>query len=159
MTDPFSTATGAIGVVSLSLQLLGGCIKGFVLLSTARNLGNDASTIVCMLELQEIQLTEWARRAGLLTGNGVLDRRLNARAVEETLLQLQNLLLDTEQLKKRYGLRLVPQATNDQQMATQLQAASLSESQRVFTSISDETRRQIMTRAKVAQEQNIFKRL
>jgi hypothetical protein len=159
MTDPFSTAAGAVGVVSLSLQLLGGCIKGFVLLSIARNLGNDASTIVCMLELQEIQLTEWARRAGLLTGDGVLDRRLNAHAVEETLLQLQNLLLDTEQLKKRYGLRLVPQATNDQQMATQLQAASLSESQRVFTSISDETRRQIMTRAKVAQEQNIFKRL
>lgn len=74
MTDPFSTAAGAVGVVSLSLQLLGGCIKGFVLLSTAHNLGDDASTIACMLELQEIQLTEWARRAGLLAGDGVLDR-------------------------------------------------------------------------------------
>src|SRR5947209_18314122 len=109
MTDPIGPAAGAVGVASLSLQLLGGCIKGFVLLSTARNLGSDASTIVCMLELQEIQLTEWARRAGLLTGDGVLDRRLNVRAVEETLLHLQNLLLDTEQLKKRYGLKLVPQ--------------------------------------------------
>src|SRR2546430_611862 len=134
MTDPFSTAAGAVSVVSLSLQLLGGCIKGFVLLSTAHNLGNDASTIVCMLELQEIQLTEWARRAGLLTGDGALDRRLNAHAIEETLLRLQNLLLDTEQLKKRYGLRLVPQATNDQQMATRPQVASLSESQRGVTS-------------------------
>lgn len=159
MTDPFSTAAGAVGVVSLSLQLLGGCIKGFVLLSTAHNLGNDASTIACMLELQEIQLTEWARRADLLPGDGVLDRRLNAHAVQETLLQLQNLLLDTEQLKKRYGLKLVPQATNDQRTITQLQAASLSERQKVFTSISDETRRQIMTRAMVLQEQNIFKRL
>ncbi|MCJ1304433.1 hypothetical protein MMC08_007245 [Hypocenomyce scalaris] len=159
MADLFSTAAGAVGVVSLSLQLLGGCIKGFVLLSTAQNLGKDASTIVCMLELQEIQLTEWARRAGLLTDDAVLDRRLNGRAVEETLLHLQKLLLDTEQLKTKYGLWLKPQANNNQQTTTALRAASLSEIQRVFTSISDETRRQIMTRAEGAQEQNIFKQL
>lgn len=84
---------------------------------------------------------------------------LNAHAVQETLLQLQNSLLDTEQLKKRYGLKLVPQATNDQRTITQFQAASLSKRQKVFTSISDETRRQIMTRTMVVQEQNIFKRL
>jgi len=158
MADPFSTAAGVVGVVSLSVQLLGGCIKGFILLSTAHNLGNDVSTIVCLLELQEIQLTEWARRAGLLTGDGVLDRRLNAHAVEQTLLQLQNLLLDTDQLKKRYGLKLVQQAPTDLQTTSQHQL-TLSESQKVFTGISDDTRRQIMTRAKVAQGQNIFKRL
>ena len=89
-----------------------------------------------------------------MTGDGVLDRRLNAHAVEETLLHLQNLLLDTEQLKKRYGLKLV---TSSRPLS--VSQLSLSESQRVFTSISDETRRQIMTRAKVAQEQTIFKRL
>ena len=58
MTDPINPAAGAVGVVSLSLQLPWGCIKGSVLLCTAHNLGSDASTIVCMLELQEIQLTE-----------------------------------------------------------------------------------------------------
>jgi hypothetical protein len=88
MSDPFSVAAGAVGVISLSLQLLGGCIKGFVLLSTAHNLGKDASTIMCMLNLQEIQLTEWAKRAGLLTGDGVLDRRLNPAAVESTLKEI-----------------------------------------------------------------------
>lgn len=106
MTDPLSVAVGAAGLVSLSLQLLGGCIKGFVLLSTARNLGKDSSTIICMLHIQEIHLTEWARRTGLLGGDGVLDRRLNASAVEATLQQLRDLLLDAKMLKRKYGLSL-----------------------------------------------------
>src|SRR4051812_7487092 len=119
MADPFS----AVSVVSLSLQLLGGCIKGFTLLSTAHNMGKDALTIVCMLNIQEIQLTDWARRAGLLTGDGTLDSRLNATAVEETLQHLQDLLLNTEQLKKRYGLTLVSHTAGNQQTTTQVQGA------------------------------------
>lgn len=159
MADPFSVATGAVGVVSVSLQLLAGCIKGFVLLSSAHNVGRDASTIICMLELQEVQLMEWARRAGLLGEDGSLDHRMNARAVEEALLQIQNLLLDTEQLKKRYGLKLVPQSTSDHQPQTENEPPSLQETQRMFTSISDSTRRRVLTRASLAQEKGIFKRL
>ena len=159
MADPFSTAASAVGVVSLSLQLFAGCIKGFVLLSTAQNFEKDASTIFCMLDLQEIQLTEWAQRAGLMVGKGKLDRRLNAQAVEETLLQLQNLLLDTERLKRRYGLKLVLQAADDQQTSTQPRATSPSKRQKVYTSISDEVRTRIMIRAKFTQEQSIFQRL
>ncbi|KAI2465958.1 prion-inhibition and propagation-domain-containing protein [Annulohypoxylon bovei var. microspora] len=159
MADPLSIAASTAGLISLSLQLFGGCIKGFVLLSTAQNLGKHASAIVCILNIQEIQLTDWARRAGLLAGDGALDPRLNSNAVEMILQQLQDLLLDTEKLKKRYGLKLVPYTGGQHQTTAQLHDYSLSEVDRVFTGISDDTRRQILTRAKVAQSQNMFKRL
>ncbi|KAI0895278.1 prion-inhibition and propagation-domain-containing protein [Annulohypoxylon nitens] len=159
MADPLSIAASTAGLVSLSLQLFGGCIKGFVLLSTAQNLGKHASAIECILNIQEIQLTDWARRAGLLTGDGTLDPRLNPNAVEMILQQLQDLLLDTEKLKKRYGLKLVQNEDSIQQTTAQLHNHSLSEVDRVFTGISDDTRRQILARAKVAQSQHIFKRL
>ncbi|KAI1207869.1 prion-inhibition and propagation-domain-containing protein [Annulohypoxylon truncatum] len=159
MADPLSITASTAGLISLSLQLFGGCIKGFVLLSTAQNLGKHASAIVCILNIQEIQLTDWARRAGLLTGDGTLDPRLNSSAVEMILQQLQDLLLDTEKLKKRYGLKLVPRVDDEHQTVAQLHDYSLSEVDRVFTGISDDTRRQILTRAKAAQGQHIFKRL
>ncbi|KAI1459631.1 prion-inhibition and propagation-domain-containing protein [Annulohypoxylon moriforme] len=159
MADPLSIAASAAGLISLSLQLFGGCIKGFVLLSTAQNLGKHASAIVCILNIQEIQLTDWARRAGLLTGDGTLDPRLNSSAVEMILQQLQDLLLDTEKLKKRYGLKLVPHTDAEHQTTAQLHNYSLSEVDRVFTGISDDTRRHILTKAKVAQGQHLFKRL
>ncbi|XDG05093.1 hypothetical protein ABKA04_004708 [Annulohypoxylon sp. FPYF3050] len=160
MADPLSIAASTAGLVSLSLQLFGGCIKGFVLLSTAQNLGKHTSAVECILNIQEIQLTDWARRAGLLTGDGTLDPRLNSNAVEMILQQLQDLLLDTEKLKKRYGLKLVQnEHDSTQQTTAQLHNHSLSEVDRVFTGVSDDTRRQILARAKVAQSQDIFKRL
>lgn len=159
MADPLSIAASTAGLISLSLQLFGGCIKGFILLSTAQNLGKDASAIICILNIQEIQLTDWARRAGLLTGNGILDPRLNAKAVEMTLQQLQDILLDTDKLKKRYGLALIPNTGHQGQISSQVQVASLSNVEQVFTGISDDTRRQVLERAKIAQSQNIFKRL
>ncbi|KAI0886548.1 prion-inhibition and propagation-domain-containing protein [Annulohypoxylon maeteangense] len=159
MADPLSITASTAGLISLSLQLFGGCIKGFVLLSTAQNLGKHASAIECILNIQEIQLTDWARRAGLLTGDGILDPRLNSNAVEMILQRLQDLLLDTEKLKKRYGLKLVPIVDAEHQTTAQLHNYSISEVDRVFTGISDDSRRQILARAKVAQGQHIFKRL
>ena len=158
MSDPFSVAAGAVGVVSLSLQLLGGCIKGFVLLSTAQNLGKDASTIVCMLNLQEIQLIDWAKRAGLLTSDGLLDRRLNAAAIEGTLERIQELLQNTDNLKARYGLSLVQGGANGHR-TTAAQDIDLSQKSKVFTGISLDVRQQILARARIAQGANIAKRL
>ena len=154
MADPFSVAAGAVGVVSLALQLLGGCVKGFVLLSTAQNIGRDAPTICCMVELQEASLINWAQSAGLLTDDGTLDRRLNLHLVEETLLQLRNLLLDTDHLKRKYGLSLVPRPSNAH-LALQQQT----DAKRVSTGVSDETRHQIMQKARISLESNAFKRL
>jgi len=105
--DPISVAGFGIGAASLAFQLFAGCVKGFVFLSTAHNLDKDSSTMLCMLNLQEIQLTEWAKRAGLLQEKGTLDRRLNETIVCSVLKGLQNLLLGTEKLKKRYKVDLV----------------------------------------------------
>ena len=158
MTDPFSLIVGGVGIASLAIQLLGGCIKGFVLLSTAHNLGKDASTIVCMLNLQEIQLTEWARRAGLLTGDGSLDRRLNPAAIEETLRQIQDLLQSTDKLKTRYKLSLVSQKPNGYE-TTATHDPSSPEKVIVFAGISEATRDDILARAGIAQKANFAKRM
>jgi len=159
MADPFSLAAGSAGIASFIVQLLGGCIQGFIFLSTARNLGKDAATIVCMLNLQEIHLTEWARRAGLLSGDGTLDPRLNRQAVEHTLQQLRDLLQGTEKLKERYGLTLITHPRGSQQTSAQLEDAPVSESQQAATLISEETRQAILTRAGITLQQKTLKPL
>ena len=108
--DPVSLAGLGLGAASLAFQLFAGCVKGFVLLSTAHNLGKDSSTLLCMLNLQEVRLTEWARRAGLLGEDRALDRRLNETVIGSVLAELQDLLLDTTKLKRRYKLELVDKA-------------------------------------------------
>lgn len=147
--DPLSVAGLGLGVVSLSFQLFAGCIKGFMLLSTAQNLDKDSTTLICMLNLQEVQLTQWARRAGLLSESNELDRRLNPTVVEAVLRELENLLLDTDKLKKRYKLGL--QAADDD--ASPQPAAGV-----LAAAISDDARRDILLRARLIQDRNAFPR-
>jgi hypothetical protein len=170
--DGLSAAASVAGVLSLAFQLFGGCIQGFVLLSTARNLRRDAATIVCMLDLQEIHLTHWARQAGLLSGAGALDPRLNAPVVESTLRKLRDLLLDSDRLRRRYGLQLdlVDPAINATLQANSNREAKGEEEEeedaaegekfRVLTGVSQEVRTKIL--AKIGAEpgtKNVLKRL
>ena len=152
--DAFGTIDGGMGVISLALKLLGGCIKGFHLLSSAQNLGKNAFTIVCMLDMQEAHLIEWARRTGLLNDDGVMNPRLNQKAVEEALGKLQNLLLDTEALEKRYGLKLIPLSEVQERTTMNIRDTSASDIERVFLGVSDETRRRILARAEIVQDTN-----
>ena len=55
-----------LAVVSLSFQVFGGCVKGFQLLSKARNLGKEASLLQTLLALEEYRFIQWARAVGLL---------------------------------------------------------------------------------------------
>ena len=152
--DPITAAGLAISVVSLSFEVFAGCIKGFVLLSTAHNLGKDSSTLICMLNLQELRLTEWAKCAGLLSEEGRLDRRLNETAVNAALTELQNLLLDTERLKTRYKLNLtanVPEGQNGvNNNLPAVRHGILSQA------VSDQVRGDIMYRAHLIQARNSF---
>ncbi|KAI9723891.1 MAG: hypothetical protein M1828_004010 [Chrysothrix sp. TS-e1954] len=107
--DPVSLAGLGLGAASIAFQLFSGCVEGFMLLSTAHNIGRDGATLVCMLNLQELHLTEWARRVGLLSNPPALDNRLNERIVQAVLFELQTLLLDTDKLKNRYRLTLTPE--------------------------------------------------
>ena len=152
--DPISLTALGLGAASLTFQLFAGCIKGFVLLSTAHNIGRDSSTLLCMLNLQEIQLTEWARSAGLLSQHGKLDIRLNETVVHATLKELQDLLLNTEKLKTRYklGLVAVSSTTQDDVDRTASPAAHSILSQ----AISDDLRGDIMYRAQLIHSRNSF---
>ena len=145
--DPLSVAGLGLGAVSLAFQLFAGCIKGFVLLSTAQNLGKDSSTLICMLNLQEIQLTDWARRAGLLSGTYELDRRLNAVVVQAVLKELESLLVDTEKLKSRYklGLQAVAFSSHAPSEPVPVTGGILSHV------ISEDVRRDILWRARLVQ--------
>ena len=149
--DPFTIAVSAAGLTSLVFQLFAGCIQGFILLSKAYNLGKDASTIICMLNLQEIQLTEWGRRAGLLSGDGQLDRRLNAKVVEDTLQMLRDLLTNTTQLKHRYNLDQVVDGNSEEQLLSNVESLAIAGPSQVFTGISNQTRREILHRAGLIQ--------
>ncbi|KAL2042838.1 hypothetical protein N7G274_004598 [Stereocaulon virgatum] len=152
--DPISIAGLGLSVASVSFQLFAGCIKGFVLLSTAHNLGKDSSALICQLNLQEIQLTEWARCAGLLAGDGSLDRRLNEKIVHATLKELQDLLLDTEKLKVRYKLglaskSLTPQSEPDRRESPVAHGI-------LSNAISNELRADVMYKARLIQSKNSF---
>ncbi|KAL8697648.1 MAG: hypothetical protein Q9201_007020 [Fulgogasparrea decipioides] len=151
MGDPLSIAGLGLSAVSLAFQLFAGCIKGFVLLSTAHNLGKDSSTLLCMLNLQEIQLTDWARRAGLLSATHALDRRLNQTVVHAVLQELQKLLLDTDKLKSRYKLALsaIP-STNDLTVSSTMERGILG------AAISENTRKDILVEARLIQSSNHF---
>lgn len=154
--DPLNIAASAAGLASLSFQLFAGCVQGFIILSTAHNLGKDASTIVYMLNIQETHLIEWGRRAGLLTGDGQLDKRLNAPVVEQTLQMLRGLLLDTKQLKNRYKLDLVEKPNAAQIQLPDARKLTLSDTEKVFTGISDQTRREVLFSAGLIQNKNAF---
>ncbi|KAL8792123.1 MAG: hypothetical protein Q9195_005298 [Heterodermia aff. obscurata] len=148
--DPLSVAGLGLGALSLAFQLFAGCIKGFVLLSTAQHIGKDSSTLVCMLNLQEIQLTEWARRACLLSVPHELDRRLNGAIVQAVLKELESLLLDTEKLKSRYNLGF--QAASFSATAS---CPPVSPSGGILDlAISDETRRDVLFKARLIQNRN-----
>ena len=152
--DPISVSGLAIGAVSVTFQVFAGCIKGFVLLSTAHNLGKDSSTLICMLNLQELRLTEWAKCAGLLSEEGKLNRRLNETGVNATLMELQNLLLDTELLKTRYKLNLsskLPEGQN--QVNNNFPAVTHSI---LSQAVPDQVRGDIMYRARLTQSRNSF---
>ena len=151
--DPLSVAGLGLGTASLAFQLFAGCVKGFVLLSTAHNLGKDSSTLLCMLNLQELQLTEWARRAGLLSESHELDRRLNAIVVQSVLRELESLLLDTEKIKSRYrlGLKAIATSTDAITPPDPRPAGGA-----LGIAISDQLRRDIMFQAGLIQDRNNF---
>ena len=111
-----------------------------------------------MLNLQEIQLTEWARRAGVLTGDGSLDRRLNPAAIEETFRQIQDLLQSTDKLKTCYKLSLVSQKPNGYETAATHDPNS-PEKAIVFAGISEATRDDTLARAGIAQKAFFAKRM
>ncbi|KAL8630538.1 hypothetical protein Q9189_003748 [Teloschistes chrysophthalmus] len=113
-------------------------------------MGKDSSTLLCMLNLQEIQLTGWARRAGLLSESHALDRRLNETVVHTVLSELKSLLSDTDKLKTRYKLSLSDRPPKDASVRSPPEHGILG------NVISWETRNDILLTARLMQSRNHF---
>jgi hypothetical protein len=105
MTSPFDAAAGAVGFASLGVLLLQGCVKGFVLLCTAQNFGQDADVVRCEIEFEQYRLYRWSEKAGL--GDDSPNRNLNWELINDILKQLDSRLSDTSKFKKEYGLELI----------------------------------------------------
>jgi len=104
MPTGLEEGAAVLAFVGLGFRCLAGCIEGFHLISNALRLGRQATYFRCAIILEEQRLLLWAKRSGLTSGT--LDRRLNEALVNETLATLQELLLSTDNLSKKYGLNL-----------------------------------------------------
>lgn len=140
----------ALAVVSLSFQLFAGCVKGFVLLSDAKNLERDAAVQRVKLMLQEHRLVEWAKAIKLDSPVQADESPgLNRHLAALMLIQLEQLLTSTEMLKKRYKLELVSLPDDSTIGNTAGQNSDIrddSASSVVSNIVSTETRRSILER-------------
>jgi ankyrin repeat protein len=110
MATGIEGAAAVVGFIGLTAQVFDGCIKGFVLLSTARNLGRDANLLRCMLDWEQFRLEHWAEKVGLRQADAIADESLNWNLVNITLTHIRDLVNDTKSLKIKYGLVLIEEA-------------------------------------------------
>ena len=105
MATPFDAAAGVAGLISLGITAFQGCVQGFIILSTAHHLGKDADDLRSRIEWEHYRLFEWSRHAGV-DGEGYASPALNWPQILDILCRLEVQLNDTAELKRRYGLCL-----------------------------------------------------
>ena len=145
----------ALAVVSLTFQVFGGCVKGFSLLSTAHNLGKDGSLLRTMLNLEEYHLVSWASKVGLTGPDAQLDPRLNQALAANLLGQLE-VLLQTDKLRERYNLDLRADSPVPLSGGYNSQDVSPSAQGILVNIVSDQTRLEILSKAKIIQSKNML---
>lgn len=101
MASGLETVASAFGVVSLAIQLFQGCVEGYKICNTARNIGRDGDLLYTKLAVQRSRLEAWARKAGLPSGPF---KRLHWDPIILILGQQQGLLRSAKELQDRYGL-------------------------------------------------------
>ena len=139
--------------MSLSFELFARCVRGFVLVSDARNIGKDAAIERTKLVLQEYRLIEWARAISRDAPHQDDDASSSLAPSHYpaalVLLQLEQTLSSTEALKKRYSLELVspPDSADDLVLSDKTITADDSASSILPRIVSIDTRRGILERA------------
>ena len=98
-------AASIAAFISLGVQAFDGCIKGFALLSAAQGLGSRADLLACQLEWEYYSLSNWAHAVGLLNEPPGLNV-FNPSLIQRTIANLEQLLTDTDKLKRDYGLEV-----------------------------------------------------
>ncbi|KAL6722043.1 hypothetical protein ACLMJK_001148 [Lecanora helva] len=111
MAEAVGAAATLISIIGFSAQVFDGCVKGFVLLSAARNLGRDADVLRSMLEWEQLRLEQWAEKAGL-QDPAKADILLDWKLITTTLQHIKDITNDTQLLKKKYNLVLIDRAPN-----------------------------------------------
>ncbi|GAD97616.1 predicted protein [Paecilomyces variotii No. 5] len=147
--DPVSAAGLALSVPSLAFEVFAGCVKGFVLLSTAHNFGKDASFFLTMLNVEEYRFVQWADAVGLTATDGLMVPWINQTLVEDLLVQMRD-RLDRSKLKERYSLdlQLLDDRTQDGNTNTEKHSQV---SDILCKAVSNERRADILARAKLIQ--------
>ncbi|KAI8692481.1 Protein kinase domain-containing protein [Fusarium sp. Ph1] len=150
----------ALAVVSLSFDLFARCVRGFTLISDARNIGKDAAIERTKLVLQEYRLIEWARAIGLNSPKDDESPVPHRHPAAFILFQLEQLLSSTDALKKRYKLELVSQPDgSDELVPSETIVAPDNPASSILSNIvSSETRAGILRRASTLNTANRFPR-
>ncbi|KAL1860096.1 hypothetical protein Plec18167_004201 [Paecilomyces lecythidis] len=152
--DPVSAAGLALSVPSLAFEVFAGCVKGFVLLSTAHNFGKDASFLLTMLNVEEYRFVQWADAVGLTATDARIVPWINQALVEDLLVQLRD-RLDRSKLKERYSLdlQLLDGPTQEENTNTvkHSQVPDI-----LCKAVSNERRAEVLVRAKLIQNRAGF---
>ena len=107
--EAVGAAATLVSIIGFSFQIFDGCVKGFVLLSTAGNLGRDADILRSMLDWEQFRLEQWAEKVNLQDPSQA-DMLLDWKLIADTLQHLENLTNDTKLLKDKYKLVLLERA-------------------------------------------------
>ena len=107
--EAVGAAATLVSIIGFSFQIFDGCVKGFVLLSTAGNLGRDADIFRSMLDWEQFRLEQWAEQVNLRDPSKA-DMLMDWKLVADTLQHLENLTNDTKLLKAKYNLVLLERA-------------------------------------------------
>ena len=107
--EAVGAAATLISIIGFSFQIFDGCVKGFVLLSTAGNLGRDADIFRSMLDWEQFRLEQWAEQVSLQDPSKA-DMLMDWKLIADTLQHLENLTNDTKLLKEKYNLVLLDRA-------------------------------------------------
>ena len=131
--EAVGAAATLVSIIGFSFQIFDGCVKGFVLLSTAGNLGRDADIFRSMLEWEQLRLEQWAERVNLQDPSHA-DMLMDWKLVAETLQHLEHLTNDTRLLKDKYNLVLLDRAPPLMKASTESdeEKASTSRFKRLF---------------------------
>lgn len=134
-------------IVSRSFEVFAACVQGFVLLSKAQNLGEDASYLVTMLNVQEYRFLQWAEIVGIDSPDRKIDPRLNHVQASLLMAELRK-MLEKDKIRQRYQLELVDREPIQGENVVEGPQDILS------SAVSDQRRVDILYRANLIQSRN-----
>ncbi|KAK5097621.1 hypothetical protein LTR70_000666 [Exophiala xenobiotica] len=95
--DPFTTAGLGLGITSLTLQLLGGCIKGYEMFLRMSEMPSQYEHLRVRMSLEQSRLLNWGEKVGLLEETleqPSLTLQLHRNVIVDVLSEIQRLFKD-----------------------------------------------------------------